>query len=91
MNKAYDKLMREVCVGLGFCGTVIDGVPTKVEMYLPEQGPVRAEQFVDAVLRAEGWDPSSATAQGYRRSIRNAFVKHMGSDEVDAGSLRQGI
>jgi len=77
----YDDLMREVCVVLGFCGSSKGGQPTHVDDYVPESGCVTAEQFVDWVLLAEGLNPVHSS---YRRAIRDAFVRHMGGDAVDA-------
>jgi hypothetical protein len=87
-KSAYDDLMHEVCVGLGFCGWTVDGEPLHVDMFIPESGPVSADEFVEWVFRAEGWDPQGEQALKHRASLRDAFLKHMGSDTVDAHLLR---
>lgn len=83
----YDRLLDEICVGLGFCGDVIDGRPTHVDDYIPDSGTVGVEQFVDWVLLAEGMDLNEADALKYRDCLREAFIRHMGSDQVDAKRL----
>ena len=88
MNPSYNALLNELCVGLGFCGSVIDGEPSHVDFLLPKHGTVRAEMFADLVFQAEGWDPQSVEAAGFRRAIRNAFIRHMGTSEVDVSLLK---
>ena len=88
MSVAYDKLLNEVCVRLGFCGSVVDGQPLHVDQFLPKGGPVTAEGFATAVFRAEGWDPASAAAHQHRASVCEAFVRHLGGFQIDARQLR---
>ena len=85
MRAAYDKLLEEVCVLLGFCGSVVDGQPLHVDQLLPESGVLTSEEFADALFKAEGWDPDGPEAKTFRSSVRDAFVRHMGASEVDAG------
>ena len=40
----FDALMQEVCVDLGWCGGIVDGHPSHVTDYIPESGPVTADQ-----------------------------------------------
>jgi hypothetical protein len=87
-KSAYDALLKEVCVGLGFCGSVVDGKPLHVDHFIPDQGAVSANQFVDWLFRAEGMDPWGADAREHRESLRQAFVRHMGGDAVDAQMLK---
>lgn len=84
----YEALQHEVCVGLGFCGSVVDGEPLHVDKFIPDQGTVSADQFVDWVFKAEGWDPTENDALKHRASLRSAFVKHMGAEAVDAQILK---
>ena len=88
MSRAYSQLMSEVCVKLGFCGSVVEGRPRYLEDFLPKSGLVTANEFADAVFKAEGWDPNGAGAHEHRRSICDAFVRFMGHSEVEAASLR---
>lgn len=85
MSVAYDKLLEEVCVRLGFCGSVVDGQPLHVDQFLPQSGVLTNEAFADALFKAEGWDPAGSEAQTFRSSVREAFVRHMGGSEMDAG------
>jgi len=86
-KSSYERLLDEICGGLGFCGNVIDGRPTQVDDYIPETGTVSADQFVDWVLLAEGMDLNEADALKHRDSLRAAFIRHMGSDQIDAELL----
>ena len=85
MSVAYDKLLEEVCVRLGFCGSVVDGQLLHVDQFLPQSGVLTNEEFADALFKAEGWDPDGSEAQTFRSSVREAFVRHMGGSEIDAG------
>lgn len=84
----YDALLHEVCVGLGFCGDVVDGKPLHVDQFIPNNGRVSADQFVEWVFRAEGMDPNEPDAIKHASSLRDAFVRHMGGDIVDACNLK---
>ena len=83
----YDALLHDVCVRLGFCGSVVNGEPLHVDRFVPTLGRVSADQFVEWVFRAEGMDPQDAVAMKHAHSLREAFVRHMGSDVVDARAL----
>ena len=87
---SYDALMREVCVGLGWCGGIVNGVPLHVDDFIPEDGLVTVNQFVDWLLQADGMDPD-AEPEKWRTSkddLRAAFIRHMGSDVADARDLK---
>jgi len=85
MRAAYDKLLEDVCARLGFCGSVVDERPMHVDAFLPRSGVLTAEAFADALFKAEGWDPDGPEARTFLSSVRDAFVRHMGGSEVDAG------
>ncbi|WP_426166928.1 hypothetical protein [Sandarakinorhabdus sp. DWP1-3-1] len=87
-NPGYDALLHEVCIGLGFCGSVDDGELLHVDQFIPESGPVSADQFVNWVFRAEGMDPDGEDALKHAHSLREAFVRHMGVEVVDADILK---
>ncbi|MCM0033457.1 hypothetical protein [Sandarakinorhabdus limnophila] len=87
-NPTYVALLNEVCVGLGFCGSVADGEPLHVDQFIPESGALSADQFVNWVFRAEGMEPEGDDAQKHTQSVREAFVRHMGANVVDAASLK---
>jgi len=84
-SSAYDRLLQQVCIGLGYCGSVIDGEPSHVDMFIPEEGPVTADEFVEWVFRAEGLE---AAGGEHSRQIREAFVQHMGGEVVEARLLK---
>ena len=88
----FDALMDEVCVGLGFCGTVKD-YPLHVTHIIPTSGPVTADQFVDWVFLADDMNPNVDRERWapIRHKIRAAFVKFMGAETVDATMLQWDI
>jgi hypothetical protein len=90
---AFDGMLDEFCARLGWCGCVKDGKPLHIADFIPETGPVSADQFVRWLIIADGLDPDQPTSE-IRRSIhrlKGVFVKHMGADVVDASNLRSGI
>ena len=86
----YNALMREVCVGHGWCGGLLDDEPSHVDHFIPESGPVTADQFVDWLFEAEGMDPYDELEkwQKHKDALRDAFIRHMGSEVVDASTLK---
>ena len=84
MTAAYDKLLKDVCIRLGFCGSVVGGQPKRVDQSLSQPGILTDEDFADAVFKAEGLDPDSLQARRFRPSVRDAFVRHMGGSQIDA-------
>lgn len=89
-NPNYNALMHEVCVGCGWCGGIVDGKPCHVDDLIPESGAVSADQFVDWLFVAEGMDPqdNSAKWQKHKDRLREAFVRHMSAEVVDASLLK---
>lgn len=89
-NPRYRALINEVCVGLGFCGGVVDGEPRHVDDYIPEAGPVTVDEFITWLLMAEGLDPSpdEMTWRKHGARLREVFVRHMGAEQVDASALK---
>lgn len=89
-KSGYDALMHDVCVGRGWCGGIVDGRPSHVDHFIPQSGPVTADQFVDWLFRADGMDPAANPQkwQKHKDALRAAFVRHMGSDVVDASRLK---
>ena len=88
MRADYDKLLDYLCVDLGFCGSVVNDQPSCADQFLPDSGPLTAEDFASAVFKAEGWDPDGARAREFRSRIREAFVRHMGLSAIDVSLLR---
>lgn len=89
-RSGFDALMHFVCVGWGYCGCVKDGRPLHVDMLIPPDGPVTADQFVEWVFLADNMNPNSEPErwQPHKDAIRAAFVEHMGGEIVDATRLR---
>jgi hypothetical protein len=85
MRAAYNNLLEEVCVRFGFCGSVLNDQPRHVDQLLPHSGKLTDEDFADALFKAEGWDPGGPEARKFRSSVREAFVRHMGGTQIDAG------
>ena len=88
----FDGLMDEVCVGLGFCGSGSRraGTHLHVTKFIPEEGDISADLFVEWLFLADRYDPNAHPDQSLRLKgqLRRAFVKHMGAEVVDAKLLR---
>jgi hypothetical protein len=87
VKAGYDALLHEVCVGYGYCGCMKGGRDLHVSDFIPSEGPVTADQFVEWVFLADNRNPNLGP-DTHKRAIRAAFVKHMGNDVVDATRLR---
>ena len=89
-TSAYNRLMHEVCVGHGWCGGIVDGAPSHVDDFVPEKGPVTADQFVDWLFLAEGVDLVEEHDRwaDQKTALIGAYVRHLGSDRVDASRLK---
>ena len=85
----FDGLMRAVCNGYGYCGSLRDDRFVHVTDFFPERGRVTAEQFVDWLFMAEGEQRpmTSPSAMLMREELRNCFIGYMGSDYVNARKL----
>ena len=88
ISTAYSQLPNEVCVRLGFCGSVVDDQPLHVDQFLPRSGLVTGEAFAVALFKAEGWAPDGLGAHEHGPGVREAFLRHIGSAEVDAQLLK---
>lgn len=89
-ESGYGALMDDVCVRWGFCGCIKDGRPLHVDWFIPSDGPVSADQFVEWVFLADGQNPNSEPEkwQKYKDLMKASFIKHMGGEVVDATQLR---
>ena len=88
---AFEGMMHEFCVRLGWCGCVKDGKPLHVTDFIPETGPVSAEEFARWLIMGDGLDPDQLSRSEIRRwmsQLKAVFVKHMAADVVDASKLR---
>lgn len=75
---------------MGFCGCVKDGKPLHVHDFIPEEGTITADEFVEWVFLADDLDSSDGST-GWSTSgkaIREAFIKHMGGSEADASEFK---
>jgi hypothetical protein len=85
-NRAYQALMHDICVGMGFCGSVDnEGNPRHVDHYIPKSGIVTARQFAEWVMLADGMEPFDGS--GHQAEIEKLFVEHMGSNVAEATEL----
>ena len=86
----YDNLMNVVCVEWGFCGCIKHEEPLHVDMFIPSEGPVTVDQFVEWVFLADNVNPNSEPERWQRQkaAIRAAFVDCMGAEVVDASQLQ---
>jgi hypothetical protein len=88
---SFDGMMHEFCVKLGYCGCVKDGKRLHVSDFIPETGPVSADQFARWLIAADGFDPDRFSTSDFSRKIRQlsaVFIRHMGANVVDASNLR---
>ena len=88
---AFDGMMHEFCVRFGWCGGIKDGKPLHVTDFIPETGPVSADEFARWLIIADGINPdqvSSSEIRRWARQLKAVFVKHMGADVIDARKLR---
>jgi hypothetical protein len=90
---AFDGMLYEFCVALGWCGCVKDGKRLHITDFIPETGPVSADQFARWLIMADGLDPAQPTSEIRRwiHQLKSVFVKHVGADVIDASKLRSGI
>lgn len=65
-----EALLYELCVVLGFC------LPPDAQAKLKSDPPRDADEFADAVIRAEGLDPYADISLHLRRDVRNRAAKH---------------
>jgi hypothetical protein len=80
--------MQEICGDLGFCGGWVNGRASHVDNYIPASGTVTSAHFAKWVLEAEGLDSEYST---YQHALEAAFVRHMGSTEVDGSMLKWAL
>jgi hypothetical protein len=86
----YHTLIDEICLKWRFCGCIKDDQVVHVDLFVPPDGLVTADQFVEWVFLANNINPYSNPARWRRETaaLRAAFVEHMGAAIVDARRLR---
>ncbi|WP_447728069.1 hypothetical protein [Sphingomonas koreensis] len=88
---AFDRLLWDICVRGGCCGSIIDDVPTTVDDLLPESGDITAQAFAMLVCRAEGYLESEAPSEKHIAWLEARFREHLGAASVNAASLRRNL
>ena len=85
----FEELMHYVCVGHGYCGSVINGHPTHVTDFIPDFGYVSATEFAEWVMLADDCPPESTVTfrERHKRDMEVAFIKYMRAEVVPARDL----
>lgn len=88
----FDLLLRDVSVRLGFCGGLVNDMPTHVTDLLPANGVVTAEGFAKLAISAECDQRSSPDKElRWEAMLAAAFIEHFGAASVPAASLVQNL
>ena len=89
-RSGYDALMDEACVGWGFCGCIKHDQRLHVDLFIPPEGPVTADQFVEWLFLADNQNPNHEPDRWrrHKEALRAAFIRHMAAETVDARLLR---
>lgn len=85
-DDAYAALIREICVELGFCGSVQGGKPLHVGDLIPADGSITSDHFAELAFIAEGLDPAD-DPKGLKAAIKTTFERLLGGQTVDAAAL----
>ena len=88
---AFDRLMWDVCVRGGCCGSIIEDVPTTVDDLLPESGDIAAPEFAMLVCQAEGYLESEAPSEKHILWLKTRFAEYFGLLSVDVRQLRRNL
>ncbi|MFT4253871.1 MAG: hypothetical protein QM608_15475 [Caulobacter sp.] len=88
---AYQRLMWDLCVGRGWCGSTVNGEPLHVDDLLPGSGVITAEAFAKLVLQADDCSMDWPPAARFLRQIEARFVEHMGSASIDVRALAYNL
>lgn len=85
----FHTLIDEIGLKWGLGGCVKEGQQVHVSLFIPSKGLVSADQFVDWTLLANNINPNSHLPRSDRlkQCVRDAFVRHMGAELVDARRL----
>lgn len=88
---AFDRLLWEICVHGGWCGGLVDGVPTTVDDLLPESGTITAREFAILVCRADGYSPSEQLPEKHVAWLEARFARCLGASAMDIRHLRRNL
>jgi hypothetical protein len=88
-RRDFDRLMRAICAGYGYCGSLHEGWYSHVTDFIPAEGTVTADEFVDWVLLADR-EPTHGDPRRMvmRERLRSCFIGYLGSPFVNAKKLR---
>ena len=83
--RAYSKLLHELCVVHGHCGSEVH-----VSELLPSSGLISSRRFAELMLEAERMTPDAYGDQYYQALalIQTKFEQHMRCETVEAEALR---
>lgn len=84
-----ERLSRDICVGGGWCGGIVNDTLTHFQDLLPDIGAVSARAFAELVIRAEGWPEGDVMPEKHLRWLEAKFVEHMGAEAIDVTELRR--
>ena len=85
----FGRLMWDICVNGGWCGGIVDGKLTTVDMLLPKSGTVTAGAFAELVDEAECGPMPEPPNPDLLRWLEGRFVEHLGADEVGVEQLQR--
>ncbi len=88
IETGFDALMTHACVKMGYCGCTKNEQALHVTLLIPDRGVVTADQFAEWVLLADNTNPNTDWRSKHKTALRDAFIKHMGSEVVDASRLQ---
>lgn len=87
----FDLLLWHICVGSGWCGGIVGGVPTHVTDLLPKSGTVTARQFAELAIRADGWPDGEPFEEKHLHQLETAFITRMGAASAEAEALQMSL
>ncbi len=91
--KRYDGLIEEMCLGLGFCGSIFNRRSWHVDDLIPKKGVLTAKRFAQLVLEAERMQSSlqSSDYKKYGPSLENAFERHFRKRVIHLQELHRAV
>lgn len=74
---------------MGYIGSVHqDGERRDVWDYIPKEGPVTAQQFIEWLSLAEGFPSPDFVPLSQQRQLRQTFIEITGAETLDARWLQ---
>jgi hypothetical protein len=88
----YDRLIWDLCVGQGWCGGVVAGKASHIDLLMPASGIVTAEEFAELAIRAETEAEHVPDALlRWQERLARLFVEHIGASSAPAATLRYNL